>query len=51
MRTTTREKLKAYAPEPVLRLSHWRRDLWSDLRLRLLADIGYLPSHRVRNAA
>jgi acetyltransferase-like isoleucine patch superfamily enzyme len=51
LRSTTREKLKAYAPDSVLRLSHWRRDLWSDLRLRLLADVGYLPSHRVRNAA
>ena len=48
MRSTTREKLKAYAPESVLRLSHWRRDLWSELRLRLLADVGYLLSHRVR---
>jgi acetyltransferase-like isoleucine patch superfamily enzyme len=33
----------------VVRLVRWRRDVWADLRLRLLADLGYLPSHRVRN--
>lgn len=43
-------KLKDIAPEPVLRANHWRRDVWSDLRLRLLADIGHVPSHRFRNA-
>lgn len=41
---------KSMAPEPVLQANRWRRDLWSDLRLRLLTDIGYLPSHRARNA-
>lgn len=36
------------APDPVVRLVRWRRDVWSDLRLRLLADLGYLPTHSVR---
>jgi maltose O-acetyltransferase len=35
----------------VIQLSRWRREAWSDLRLRLLTDIGYLPSHRARTAA
>jgi acetyltransferase-like isoleucine patch superfamily enzyme len=48
---TTRERLKAVAPPQVMELSQWRREIWSDLRLRLLTDVGYLPSHRVRNAA
>ena len=48
---TTRERLKAVAPPQVIELSRWRREIWSDLRLRLLTDIGHLPSHRVRNAA
>ena len=47
----TRERLKAVAPPQVIQLSQWRREVWSDLRLRLLADIGLVPSHRVRNAA
>ena len=46
----TREWLKAHAPAGVLRASAWRRDVWSDLRLRLLAEVGRVPSHRVRNA-
>lgn len=43
--------LKSIAPEPALRANRWRRDVWSDLRLRLLTDIGFFPSHRVRKAA
>lgn len=33
----------------IVRLVRWRRDMWADLRLRLLADVGNLPSHRIRN--
>ncbi len=41
---------KSIAPEPLLEANRWRRGVWSDLRLRLLTDIGHLPSHKVRNA-
>lgn len=33
---------------PLVRLVRWRRDVWADLRLRLLVDLGYVPSHAVR---
>ncbi len=32
-----------------MRFVRWRRDVWGDLRLRLLTDLGYLPSHAARN--
>lgn len=35
---------------PLVRFVRWRRDVWGDLRLRLLADLGRVPSHTVRNA-
>jgi len=44
-----RDRLKSVAPDPVIRASRWRGEVWSDLRLRLLADIGRFPSHSVRN--
>jgi maltose O-acetyltransferase len=47
---STRDTIKANAPDSVLRLSAWRREVWADLRLRLLAEVGHVPSHRVRNA-
>lgn len=34
---------------PLVRLVRWRRSVWGDLRLRLLADLGYVPSHAIRN--
>lgn len=34
---------------PIVPIVRWRRAMWADLRLRLLADLGYLPSHRLRN--
>lgn len=40
---------KAVVPKAVVRLVRWRRDVWSDLRLRLLADVGRFPSHGVRS--
>lgn len=30
-------------------LVRWRRDVWQDARLRLLVEVGKLPSHRVRS--
>jgi acetyltransferase-like isoleucine patch superfamily enzyme len=42
------ERFKSRAPEPVLKLSRVRREIWSDLRLRLLSDLGRAPSHRLR---
>lgn len=44
-----REALKEATPEPALRSVRWGREVWADLRLRLLADAGFLPSHSVRN--
>ena len=46
----TKAQIKAHAPERALQVNAWRRDVWSDLRLRLLAEVGHVPSHRVRNA-
>lgn len=45
---TVRAWAKARAPRGVLALSATRRDIWSDLRLRLLTDLGHVPSHSVR---
>lgn len=47
---TTKDRLKSVAPTSVLRASAWRREIWSDLRLRLLTEAGSLPSHRVRKS-
>lgn len=46
--SSLRQAVKAIAPTPVRSTVRWWRDVWSDLRLRLLADLGYFPSHRVR---
>ncbi|SEB83765.1 maltose O-acetyltransferase [Paramicrobacterium humi] len=43
-----REAIKTVAPAPVRSVVHWWRAVWSDLRLRLLAEIGRVPSHRIR---
>lgn len=45
-----RSTAKSLAPTPIIEIVRWWRGIWSDLRLRLLADLGYFPSHRVRNA-
>lgn len=50
MPSRVRDRIKAVAPDPVLQVSQWRRDVWQDLRLRLLSEAGQVPSHRVRNA-
>jgi acetyltransferase-like isoleucine patch superfamily enzyme len=44
-----RELAKRHAPESVVRLVRQRRDVWGDLRLRLLAEVGAVPSHAFRN--
>jgi acetyltransferase-like isoleucine patch superfamily enzyme len=44
-----RELAKGGAPGSVVRLVRLRRDVWADARLRLLAQIGGVPSHRFRN--
>lgn len=43
---TLKATLKRHAPAPVLRAAAWRRDVWGDLRLRLLTSVGRIPSHR-----
>jgi acetyltransferase-like isoleucine patch superfamily enzyme len=44
-----RDAAKQRAPDTVVAAVRWRRDVWADARLRLLADLGRLPSHAVRN--
>nr|WP_194397266.1 acyltransferase [Microbacterium atlanticum] len=46
--SSVRQTIKAIAPTPVRSAVGRWRDVWGDLRLRLLADLGYFPSHRVR---
>ena len=48
MNSDVRAHLKRVAPDPVVRAVQLRREVWSDLRLRLLADLGRFPSHSVR---
>jgi acetyltransferase-like isoleucine patch superfamily enzyme len=43
-----RELAKDRAPESVVSLVRLRRDVWADARLRLLAEVGAVPSHRFR---
>lgn len=45
---STRQQIKSYAPNWAKDAVRWRRDVWSDLRLRLLTDLGSVPSHRLR---
>jgi acetyltransferase-like isoleucine patch superfamily enzyme len=40
---------KTYAPRRLIEFVRWRREVWQDARLRLLTEIGYFPSHEVRN--
>jgi len=47
--TSVREIAKRGAPPAVVSLIRWRRGVWGDARLRLLADIGRVPSHAFRN--
>lgn len=44
-----RDVARLHAPPPLVAVIRWRRDVWSDARLRLLADIGHAPSHSFRN--
>lgn len=48
LRTRARSRARSLAPASVVRAVRWRRDVWQDLRLRLLADLGHVPSHRLR---
>ena len=48
--TPLREFVKANAPDKVIDAVRWRRDVWADLRLRLLTDVGFIPSHTIRKA-
>lgn len=43
-----REFAKRCVPSPVVTVVRWRRDVWGDARLRLLAEVGHVPSHAVR---
>lgn len=45
-----KDLVKSRAPRPVLEVAAWRREVWGDLRLRLLTSVGSLPSHRLRKA-
>lgn len=48
--SAVRARVKSVLPEPARSALAWRAGAWGDLRLRLLADVGYLPSHGIRNA-
>ena len=48
MKGQVRDRIKRVAPDPLRRAVQLERDVWSDLRLRLLADLGHVPSHGVR---
>lgn len=44
-----RRLLKSVAPQSARDALGRGRDVWGDLRLRLLAEVGHVPSHRFRN--
>jgi len=44
-----RDVARRYAPRGAVLLVRWRRAVWADARLRLLADVGGVPSHSFRN--
>lgn len=43
-----RQWLKSHSPVWLIGLVNWRREVWADLRLRLLSELGKFPSHTVR---
>lgn len=45
-----REIAKRLAPAWLVRMVRWRREVVGDALLRLLTEVGRLPSHRARNA-
>lgn len=47
--TETQKLARTLAPAPLVAAVRWRREVWADARLRLLAEIGRFPSHRFRN--
>jgi len=47
--SAVRARVKNVAPAGLLEALRWRNEVWGDLRLRLLAEVGRVPSHRVRN--
>lgn len=47
---TIKERVKEAAPDGVVQAVRWRRSVWGDLRLRLLAEVGRVPSHQLRRA-
>src|SRR5512133_2566855 len=48
--SSLRRHAKALAPERVTRGVRWLRDVWAVLRLRVLAEVGRVPSHGLMNA-
>lgn len=47
---TFRDVAKRLAPHVVRKAVQQARGVWADLRLRLLVEVGFLPSHKLRNA-
>lgn len=45
-----KDALRPHLPPTVLAANAWRHEVWADLRLRLLAEVGRVPSHTVRAA-
>lgn len=46
---TIRDVAKRVAPETAVSVVRWRRDVWGDVRLRLLYEVGRAPNHSFRN--
>ncbi len=44
-----RELAKQRAPYALTQVYRWMRAVWGDARLRLLAEVGRIPSHTLRN--
>lgn len=47
---SVRDRLRDVAPARARRTVATSREVWADLRLRLLVGVGHLPSHALRNA-
>lgn len=45
-----KQSAKSHLPHTFLRGYHYFRDVWGDLRLRLLVHVGFIPSHGIRRS-
>lgn len=45
-----KQNLKPYIPSMLVLVIRYLREVWSDLRLRLLVHVGFIPSHKIRKS-